>query len=257
MKWLQWLLLTALTGNPILAAALVLVGWWLLDRFTFRFLPNPFGALRRLLKISELRRQLSVNPHDRKARYSLAELMVERGKYAAAVELLRPNLEAGDEDVPTLFLMGVACLGAGHADQGELLLQEAQAEDATFRLGAIELERGRYRLRRGDVAGAKQALQNFLVARKGTVEGRVLLAAAYEKGGDAVEAKRLRDEAWREYASSPRFLRRVDRFWAWRAQPWRPAMYAAIAILVGFVFSQTVAPTVRAQAQELTAHDKP
>ncbi len=249
-KVLLWILLASLLGNPLLAAGVLLIGWWALDRFTFRFLPNPFAWVRRWMRAAELRRALSINPHDRKARYDLGELLVERRRYAEAVELLRPNLEAGDEDVPTLFLIGLACLGAGHVQQGELLLEEAQAQDATFRLGAIELERGRWRLARADPQGAIPALEKFLQVRRGTVEGRVLLATALEWSGRAADAARMRDQAWTEYANSPRFLRRVERRWAWRARPWRPAAYALVVVIAGAFVAATVGPSLASRARE-------
>jgi len=256
-QFLFWILLSALLGNPLLAAVVLLIVWWSLDRFTFRFLPNPFAWVRRWLRAAELRRQLANNPHDRKARYDLAELLVQRRRFSQAVELLQPNLEAGDEDVPTLYLMGVACLGAGHSQQGELLLQEAQAADATFRLGAIELERGRWRLARGDAPGAREALERFLQLRRGTVEGRVLLARALEKGGQSVEAALMRQQAWSEYASSPRFLRRVERRWAWRAQPWRPAAYALVAVIAGAFLSATLGPVLAQSARQAAGQGRP
>ena len=100
-------------------AIFLLLVYWGLDRFTFRFLPDPVAWVRRGMRVGKLNRDLVGNPHDRRARYELAEIMVARRRHGRAVELLRPNLEAGDDDVPTLFLMGVACLGAGHAQQGE------------------------------------------------------------------------------------------------------------------------------------------
>ncbi|HVE86153.1 MAG TPA: hypothetical protein VND93_25025, partial [Myxococcales bacterium] len=111
-KWLLWIILSSLTGSPIGSGIAILALWWAMDRFTFRLFPDPVALSRRWLRAGKLRRELVGNPHDRRARYELAELMVARRRYARAVNLLRPNLEAGDEDVPTVYLMGVACLGA-------------------------------------------------------------------------------------------------------------------------------------------------
>jgi tetratricopeptide (TPR) repeat protein len=260
-KWLLWILLSALTGNPILAAAVILIGWWAFDRFTFRVLPDPVRWIRHRMRASALRRALAVNPHDRRARFELADLLISFRRHHQAVEILRPNLEAGDDDVATLYLMGVALLGAGHAEQGELILAEAIKADPSYRVGALWLERGRYRLLRGDAAGAKEDLEKLLQHRQGTVEGRVLLARAKEAAGDAPGAAALRTEAWGEYRAAPRFKRREERFWAWRARPSRPILYAAIAAAALFALGQIVAPAVRAmaayQADDIAAQDEP
>jgi len=247
-KWFLWIILSSLTGSPIGSAIAILVFYWAVDRFTFRMLPDPVGFVRKRMRAGKLRRDLVGNPHDRRARYELAEIMLDRKRYARAVELLRPNLEAGDDDVPTVFTMGVACLGAGHSQQGEKLLDHAAEKDAGFRLGAIELERGRWRLQRGDAKGAQEALKKALGFRSGSVEARVLLAKALEAGGDDGAGALMREEAWREYVGSPAFHRRVERFWAWRAKPSRPALYAAVAAAALLMFGRFAAPQGAAAA---------
>jgi tetratricopeptide (TPR) repeat protein len=233
-SWLLFILFSALTGSPVLSVVLVFAFVWVADRYTVGILPSPFRALKRWQRASHLERVLQGNPHDRRARYELADLWVGRRKYAAAVEVLKPNLEAGDDDVGTLFLLGVAYLGAGDMARGELLLEEAAKADAGYQMGAIDLERGRWRLARGDLKGAKEALERLRGARPGTVEGRVLLSRVLERSGQDGEAALVREEAWKEYVAAPSFQRRRERLWAWRARPSRPLAYA-LALAVGLV----------------------
>jgi tetratricopeptide (TPR) repeat protein len=241
--WFLWVLLSSVTGSPLLSAGVVLAAVWAMDRFTVGVLPSPLRALKRWQRASSLERLLRTNPHDRRARFELAELRVGRRRYAGAVEVLKPNLEAGDEDVATLYVLGVAYLGTGDARRGELLLEEAEKLEPGYGMGAIPLARGRFRLERGDAAGAVEALERFCAARQGTVEGRVLLAQALERSGRAQEAARKREEAWREYVAAPGFQRRRERLWAWRARPSRPLAYgvALLAALgLGFGLLQRV-----------------
>lgn len=236
-SWLLWMVLSSLTGSPVLSGVLVLAFLWVAERYTVGVLPSPFRALKRWQRASHLERQLQANPHDRRARYELADLWVARRKYAAAAAVLKPNLEAGDEDVATLFLLGVAYLGAGDAARGELLLDEAEKLEPGYQMGAIDLARGRFRLARGDAKGAVEALERLRAARPGTVEGRVLLASALERSGKDGEAALLREEAWKEYVAAPGFQRRRERLWAWRARPSRPIAYgvmALVAMALGF-----------------------
>jgi hypothetical protein len=243
-KFLFWIILSRITGSPLLSAVVLLLAWYFLDRFTLRVLPNPVKLVMRWLRASKLRRELLNNPHDRRNRLELGELLLERGRYAEAVETLRPNLEAGDEDSATLYAMGVSCLGAGHAAQGEKLLEHLLEQDRDFRLGQVHLELGRWRLQRGEFESARKALEEFCRIRKGTVEGRVLLARAMVGAGKDGEAALMREEAWNEYASAPRFRRRVERPWAWRARPSRPITYALIAVLTLGLFAKFGAPSL-------------
>jgi tetratricopeptide (TPR) repeat protein len=245
-SWFLWMILSAVTGSPLLAAVLVLAFVWVADRYTVGILPSPLRAFGRWQRASKLERTLQTNPHDRQARLELADLWVRRGRYAAAVEVLKPNLEAGDDDVRTLFLLGVAYLGAGDAARGELLMKEAAKLDPGYQMGSIDLELGRFRLARGDAKGAIEALERLRAARPGTVEGRVLLARAFDASGKDGEGALVREEAWKEYVAAPRFQRRRERLWAWRARPSRPIAYgvALVAVLaLGFtVLSRVQAP---------------
>jgi hypothetical protein len=233
-KFFIWYLLARATGSPIGSAIALLVFYWAVDRFTLGLLPDPFRFVQRWRKQWSLEHHLKLASHDRKARMDLAELYVERKRYAAAVDVLRPNLEAGDDDIVTVFTMGVACLGAGHTQQGEKLLAHALEMQPDFRVGEIHLVLGRFRVLRGDFAGAKAALDELVKVRKGTIEGRVLLSKAMDGLKDDGAAALMRDQAWAEYVGAPRFQRRRERLWAWRARPSRPIIYAVL-LAVGLV----------------------
>ncbi|WP_375761734.1 tetratricopeptide repeat protein [Corallococcus exercitus] len=231
-KWFMWMGLTMLTGSPLLSLALLAVLLFAADRFTLQLFPSPMRAFKRWQRAGELAGTILTNTHDRRARAELADIRLGQKRYQEAVDLLRPNLDAGDDDVDTLYLLGVAYLGAGDAPRGELLLTEAERLDADYRQGSIDLERGRFRLQRGELKGAQEALERFLQVRQGSVEGRVLLSRVLDKLGLDVEAKEARDAAWREYALAPRFQKRRDRWWAYRARPSRPLTYAAVALVM-------------------------
>jgi tetratricopeptide (TPR) repeat protein len=234
--WLLWSLISFVTGNPLLAAGVVLALWFLGDRATFRVLPDFGRWFARGGRAARLRRELDMNPHDRRARFALAELHLEAGRPRDAIPLLRSNLGAGDRDVFTLAALGTALARTGAHEEAERLLAEARKLDPEFRMGELDLVLGRMRLALGDVAGAREPLERLLATRPGTVEGRYLLAKGLDRLGDAAGAARLRDEAWEEYAHQPRFRRREDRRWAWRIRPWRPAL-VALAIGVALVLA--------------------
>ena len=247
--WLVWFLLSTLTGNPIGAAIALIVVWLVLDRFTLGLTWGGWRWVQRRRREWAVERMLLANPHDRQARRELAELLVLRGAYARAVETLKPNLEAGDDDHATLYTMGVACMGAGHQVQGEKLLAHLAELQPEFRVGELEFATGRARLARKDFKGAREALERGIQIRRGTVEGRVLLAQSFSGLGDAPAAALMRDEAWREYVGAPGLQRRRERLWAWRARPSRPLAYAMALALGLILFGSVVAPAISRWAQ--------
>lgn len=246
--WMLWSLISIITGNPLLAAGVVLVLWFLGDRATFRVLPDFGRWFGRRERAAKLRQTLDVNPHDRRARFALAELQLERGAPREAAALLRSNYEAGDRDVFTLAALGTALARMGSHEEAERLLADARRLDPEFRMGDLDLVLGKMRLDLGDVAGAREPLTRLLTTRPGTVEGRYHLARVLDRLGDAPGAARLREEAWREYAQQPRFRRREDRRWAWRIRPWRPALVALAVLLALLLAGQAISGAVDARA---------
>jgi tetratricopeptide (TPR) repeat protein len=257
--WILWYLLSAATGSPVAALLLLLAIGWVGDRFTFRVLPDPVRMAARWRRRGQLRRTLLANPHDRRARFELAELLLDGRRPGEAAATLRPNVEAGDEDVRTAYVMGAALARSGAREAAERALAIAREAEPGFRMGEIDLELGRMRLARGDLPGAREALERLVAARPGTVEGRFLLARALEGLGDEAGGRRVRDEAWREYASLPPFQRRRERRFAWRIRPWRPAAIAlAIALTCAALASWAVASLAdRAQARQAPGQSVP
>lgn len=249
-QYLQWIILTAITGSPVAAGLIVVVGWFLVDRYTLGLLPDPLRFLGRWRRAQRLERTLLANPHDRQARRELAELNLQRGRAQRAVELLKPNLEAGDDDVATVFTMGAACLAAGHEAQGVKLLDHVEELQPSFRVGEVHLAKGRAFGASAKWAEAKAALEQLVKVRTGTVEGRVRLAKALAALGDDAKAALLRDEAWNEYVSAPAFQRRQERWWAYRARPSRPLLYVAIGVLALFLFGRFAAPQLAGWAEQ-------
>ncbi len=243
-QWMLWLLLSWITGSPLVSLAILVLVWWLGDRVTFRVLPDPFRLVRRWQRTARLRRDLSANPHDRRARLELSQLLLELRRPREAADVLRPNLEAGDDDVHTAFTMGAALARSGAHEPAERVLAAARARDPAFRMNEIDLELGRMRIRRGDAAGAIEPLARLVAERPGTVEGRFWLARALERRGDAAGAARVREEAWREYAALPRFRREHERPYAWRIRPWRPALVALAVVLAAALVLRAVLPAI-------------
>jgi tetratricopeptide (TPR) repeat protein len=248
--YMLWIILSSVFRSPVLAGAAIIIGGLVFEQVAVGVLPSPIRWWRRRSRISRLEHSLLVNPNDRRARFELAESYVSGRRFQKAVDMLKPNLEAGDDDPHTLFVMGVACLGAGHSQQGETFLEAAEAQDPDFRMGEIELERGRFRIERKDFKGAIESLERFCKRRSSSVEGQYLLSKAIELNGDDASAALRREEAWKQYVSSPGFQRKRERLWAWRARPSRPLMYGTLTLVGLFAFFKFAYPVISTQARD-------
>lgn len=244
-KWLTWLILTRITGSPIGSLAALVVLWWALDRATTRVLPDPLQGILRWRRAGRLKDTLANNPNDRRARYELADIYLQQRRHQAAFELLKANYEAGDHDPPTLFALGVAAKGTGQHDQAARVLQAVTEDAPDYRLGAAFLELAQIARLKGEHAKVVGILEPFLEKRRSSVQARVLLADAKLALGDAAAAAALKEAAWQEYVGMPRYQRRHERIWAWRAKPTRPALYAAVALVFALAFALYVAPALQ------------
>ena len=240
-KWMSWLLLTLLTGSPFVSLLIILGAWLSLDRFTLQILPDPIQGFARTKRAGRLVRTIEHNPHDRRSRRELADIYVQQRRFAKADEMIRFNIEAGDEDPSTLFVAGVAKAGLRDRQPAENLLESLREKEPGYRMNAIDLELGRMYLALGDHAAAA-ALERLCQARPGSVEGKALLARALKKKGELEKAREVAAQAWKDYVSAPGFQRRKERYWAWRLRPWRPALYGAVFMAVVFTLGQIFTP---------------
>jgi tetratricopeptide (TPR) repeat protein len=231
MYGLVFWLFYKLVQNPLLIALVIAFA---LDALVFGFRARLVRHLRGSRRAQKLEALLAVNPHDRRSRFELAELLVQRRRYARAIEVLKPNIELGEHDAETLLLMGRACSGAGHFPQAVVFLTEANPLIAARGLGEVELALGEHWLRAKDAAHAEEALLRFCEDRPGSIEGFLRLSWAQAALGKSAESRKSRRQAWLNYAEAPRFVRKRDRLWAFRVRPAR-------TFVVGLVFLAAIA----------------
>jgi len=84
-KILIFSLLYWVTGSPIIALLVILAIYLAVDRTFLGFLPDPIRLFKASSRIRELKKVISVNPHDGRSLKELGVYMLERGEYQGAV----------------------------------------------------------------------------------------------------------------------------------------------------------------------------
>ncbi len=59
--WMLWMILSLVTGRPLLSLALVVAAVWAMDRYTLQVLPSPLRFLHRWRRAGQLERMLHAN----------------------------------------------------------------------------------------------------------------------------------------------------------------------------------------------------
>jgi tetratricopeptide (TPR) repeat protein len=232
--WILWMV----TGNPLVAIVVLVVAFALLDRFALGLTPPWIKAWLRPGEASRLQAQVNANPHDKPARRALAELLVARRRYGRAVSVLSPAIaESARPESGTLLVAAEAYLGHGDLERAGACIEAAHAGARSTQYYALALLTGRILEASGRLLEAQEAYAEAVSLSQGRVEPRYRLYRVLKRTERPDEAETARRAAWRAYVEAPFFQQRQERLWAWRANPARPAMYAAVLCGVGLVLS--------------------
>lgn len=249
--WIFWMI----TGNPLVAIVVLLVGFWALDRFALGLMPPWMKAWARFGEVSRLRFLVGSNPHDRPSRRALAELYVARRQYARAAEVMEPILahDRGRPESGALLVAAEAYLGKGDLERAGDCIEAAHEGARTTQYFELALLTGRILQASGRLLEAVEAYEEAISLSQGRVEPRVRLARVLKTIERREDALRARKDAWRVYTEAPFFQQRRERLWAWRANPTRPFTYGALV----FAFSIFLAVIVRPHLAQRRAVDVP
>jgi tetratricopeptide (TPR) repeat protein len=169
-------------------------------------------------RLRSLRDQVEINPANAVARAQLAEVWLDRRRPARAVPLLEQALERDPKSAELLYLLGLARLRAGKADQALEALGAAVEGDPKVRYGAALLTLGDAQLAVGKLDEARAAYARYVKINTSSLEGYCKLAAACERAKDTAGAKKWRDEALATYRQLPGYQRRKQLGWWLRAR---------------------------------------
>lgn len=212
-KFLFFYLALMLTGNPIVAIILVLVIYYIIDRRFIGLFPSIIRPFQQVIRISNLEKQLALNPHDMPARYDLAQAYMERHRYGKALHLLEGLPPSMKESPDVMYDLGACELALGQLEIGEKRILQAMASKPDLRYGEPYLKLATAMA----AVNPKQALlylTEFQSKNFSSCESYYRLALLQKQFGHHTEARRALQQCLEIYRTLPRFRRRPERRWA-------------------------------------------
>lgn len=218
MRYLLFFLFTWLLGNPILALVLVLVFYLVIDRTYFGFVPAPLSVFKRAARIRELRRIIAVNPHDARALKELGIFMVERGRFSEALACFRRAEHKMSDDPEFVYYQGLSLARSGDIAKGRPLVDSALQRAPGLKYGEPYLAMAEMYIDYGDCRSALPLLEHFVKIHYSSSRGLYRLGSVQLKLGMKDEGVRSLRKSVEVFKEAPRYKRKEDRKWAWKAR---------------------------------------
>lgn len=214
--WLTYLLVSGVTGNPLLGVLAVALFWlggssWWLGR-----LPDLARPFRRWSQERQLREELGQNPHNLNVRGRLGGL-IATSRPAEAVELLEEVVRRAPELPLPRYGLGLAQLALGQTDAGRASIEGALAVKGDLLFGEPMVRLGDHYAGKGDWKPAIRAYEAAIEVHPTHAEAFYKAGRVAKRSGDAATARRRWEELLKVTRHAPGFKKRQDRPWRGRA----------------------------------------
>ncbi|NOU98022.1 tetratricopeptide repeat protein [Paenibacillus sp. LMG 31456] len=212
-KVLLFFLLTWLTGSPIVAILVLLVVFYVLDRRFIGLTPSILKPIQRARKLSRLRQELRLSPHQNSSKLELARVLMERKQYVEAAELLEQVASVIDDSAEVRAELGLCRLKLGQLELGEQLLLDAVEMNPRVKYGEPYL-------RLADAwadhnpTKAITYLEQFKEVNSSSCEAYYRLGQLYDRLGRKEEARGAYRDTIELYRGLPKYKRRFERKWS-------------------------------------------
>jgi len=217
-KILIFSLLYWATGSPIIALLVILAIYLAVDRTYLGFLPDPVRVFRASSRIRELRKIISINPHDGRSLKELGVYMVERGEYQSAVQYFDMAETKMSDDPEFNYYYGISIVRTGDVTRGRALLEKALNASPTLKYGEPFLMMAEVYMDNGDYEGALPLLERFEEIHSSSSRGFYRMGVVKLKLGARDEGVEYLRKSIRAFKESPFFKRKTDRKWTWKAK---------------------------------------
>lgn len=212
-KFIVFVLLWQLLGNPFIAILVILVVGYFLERRFIGLTPSIGKPFKRNRRLSVLRRELESRPHDTRSKLEAARLYLEKKRYSEAHGYLEQVLPVMDDSAEVMVELGWAKLKLGQLEAGEALITEGLARNPRVRYGEPYLWLSEAFLE-SEPAKALGYLEELRQLNSSSTEAFYRMGELYRSMGRKDEAKNAYGEALRIYRSLPKYKRKSERKWA-------------------------------------------
>ncbi len=217
-KFILFFFLSWLTGSPILAVIIIIAVYLAIDRRYYGVVPDPLRAFRIAGRIRELERTIAINPHDARSLKELGVFMVEKKNYRKALEYFGRASSKMSDDPEFNYYYGIAAARAGDIDKGRMLVDNALAASPGLKYGDPYLEMAETYIDTGAYDKAEPLLEQFLKIRLSSSRGLYQMGLVRIKTGKIDEGRECLRKAVSVFRASPRYKRKTERKWAWKAR---------------------------------------
>ena len=218
VKFMLFVFLSWLTGNPIIAVVILIVFYLAIDRTYYGFVPDPLRAFRSAGRIRELQRIIAINPHDARSLKELGIFMFERKNYQKALEYFTMASSKMSDEPEFNYYYGIALARSGSVDRGRALVDKALLVSPGLKYGDPYLAMAEVYIDMGAYGSAVLLLEHFLKVRFSSTEGLYQMGLVKIKTGKADEGVEYLKKAVAVFKGAPRYKRKIERKWAWKAR---------------------------------------
>ncbi|SFL57044.1 Tetratricopeptide repeat-containing protein [Paenibacillus sp. 1_12] len=211
-KLLLFVALTWLTGSPIIAIIVLIVIFYVLERRFIGLSPSVVKPLKRVRKLSKLRQELRLSPHQTTAKLEMARLWMEQRKYTQAHEYLLQISEVMKDSAEVQAELGICELKLGHLQQGEQSLLQALELNPRVKYGEPYLRLAEAWADQ-DPHTSIAYLKQFQIVNSSSCEAYYRLGQLYHRLGSKAEAREAYRATVELYRGLPRYKRRFERRW--------------------------------------------
>lgn len=211
--FLIYYLLSALTGNPLLALIIIIVAYVLLDKAYLGFLPDFSAPFRRNARINNLLSLIKVNPANADAAQELGILYFEKKNYEKSLQYLKMAHEKVKNSARLYLYLGMAYIELGQLEPGKEAIDHAVELDRKTGHGLPYIYLLKYELKKGRDSEALTSLEAEF-ERFANTENFFRMGKVYKHAGHTRKAADMFTEALKDYSYVPKTLRRIHRKWA-------------------------------------------
>jgi tetratricopeptide (TPR) repeat protein len=211
-------ILYMITGNPLLALLVILAVFLAVDRTFLGFLPDPFKIFRVSSRVRELKKIVSINPHDGRSLKELGIFMIERGDYQNARRYLETAEPKMSDDPEFNYYYAISIARTGDIAKGRKLLDKALNAAPDLKYGEPYLMMAEVYIDNADYESALPLLEKFVGIHSSSSRGFYRMGLVKLKLGLKDEGIAYLKRSVKVFKESPFFKRKVDRRWAWKAR---------------------------------------